>query len=357
MRPALIILSAAIALACPAAARAQDVTLGIAAPLSDTAAVLGRQMREGARVAANQAGDDVFIDVADDRCSAQGGAAVARGFAQDEADAVVGFLCTEALEAALPILRDAGIPVITPGVRTASVTDTRDKTGWLVYRTAPRADAEEKAVATILVERWRDDLFAIVDDGTIYGRGLAENLRAAAEAAELKPVFMDTFRPQMDNQIGLLGRLRNAGATHVFVGGDRADIAVMARDAKELGYDLTIAGGEALRADSEGVPLAAGVLMVGLPRWEDVASRGALDGLAEAGIVAEGYVLPGYAATEVAIQAARAALEAGGSVTKALDGGTFETALGALAFDAKGDLTENPYRLFRYDGEKFVEAE
>ncbi len=82
--------------------------------------------------------------------------------------------------------------------------------------------------------------FAIVDDGTIYGRELAESFRLAAEQAGLKPVFVDTFRPQMDNQIGLIGRLRKAGATHVFVGGDRDDIAIMARDAAELAADLTL---------------------------------------------------------------------------------------------------------------------
>ena len=55
---------------------------------------------------------------------------------------VVGFLCTEAIEAAMPILKDAGIPVITVGVRTDSLTDRKVKTGWPVFRLAPRADAE-----------------------------------------------------------------------------------------------------------------------------------------------------------------------------------------------------------------------
>ena len=76
-----------------------------------------------------------------------------------------------------------------------------------------------------------DELFAIIDDGTIYGRELAESFALAAEQAGLKPVFVDTFRPQLDNQIGLVGRLSKAGATHVFAGGDRDDIAIMGRDA------------------------------------------------------------------------------------------------------------------------------
>ena len=98
-------------------------------------------------------------------------------------------------------------------------------------------------------------MFAIVDDGTIYGRELAETFRAAAEQAALKPVFVDTFRPQLDNQIGLVGRLQKAGATHVFVGGDRDDIAIMGRDAAQLDAGIVFAGGETLRAPPGDVPL------------------------------------------------------------------------------------------------------
>lgn len=352
---ALAIVYAAVALATPGAAEPADVALGVAAPFEGTAGMLGEQLRQGAEAAAADRG--VSVTFADDRCNAEGGAMAARRFIEHDVQAVVGFLCTDAIEAALPVLTRAGIPVITPGVRTKSLTDNRDETGWLVFRTAPRADAEEKAVAKILTDRWRDELFAIVDDGTIYGRSLAENLRAAAEMQGLKPVFIDTFRPQMDSQIGLIGRLRKAGATHVFVGGDRSDIAIMARDARELGYDLTIAGGEALRAESGDVPLAAGVLMIGLPRWANVASVDALEALKKRAIVPDGYVLPAFAAVQAAIDAAAKARSPERSVADALATGRFDTALGQFRFDARGDLVRSFYRLFRYDGSEFIEVE
>lgn len=357
LAPALVMVFSAAAFAVPAVAKAAEITLGVAAPLTQTAELLGAQLRDGAKAAAAASEHQVSLEIADDRCSAEGGAEAARRFVERQVQAVVGFLCTEAIEAALPVLSPAGIPVVTPGVRTDSLTDTKDKTGWLVFRTAPRADAEEEAVAKILTERWRDALFAIVDDGTIYGRELAENLRAAAEMAGLKPVFVDTFRPQMDNQIGLLGRLRNAGATHVFVGGDRSDIAIIARDAKELEYDLTIAGGEALRAESAGVLLAPGVLMIGLPRWADMASDEALEALEKAAVQPEGYVLPAFAAVQVAVGAAVKASASGRPIAEALAGGSFDTALGPIRFDARGDRADNPYRLFRFDGREFVELD
>lgn len=333
---------------------AQAQTIGVAAPLSGASEMLGRQVEAGATLAAEANG--VGLVVADDACSADGGAEAARKFAAAKVNVVVGFLCTEAIEAALPILKDAGIAVITPGVRTESLTDQRDKTGWPVFRLGPRGDDERSAAAAMVTKLWRDALFAIIDDGTIYGRELAETVRASAEQAALKPVFVDTFRPQLDNQIGLVGRLRKAGATHVFAGGDGADVAIMARDAGKLGADMTFAGGEALRAVEGNVPYATGTLMVAQPEWAEVADRVATDAFTAAGIIPEGYALPAYAAVEVAVAAGRLA---GSAVTlpQALSGHEFATAIGPIRFDEKGDLTQNPYRTWRFDGRRFVPME
>ena len=179
----------------------------------------------------------------------------------------------------MPILKDAGIPVITVGVRTDSLTDRKIKTGWPVFRLAPRADAEGAAVALDPGRAVaRHELFAIVDDGTIYGRELAETLRADSREGRPEAGLSSTRSgPQLDNQIGLAGRLRKAGATHVFVGGDRDDIAIIGRDAAGLGYDLTIAGGETLRAAAGDTPLPAGTLMIGLPEWAEIAAPASLD--------------------------------------------------------------------------------
>ena len=66
--------------------------------------------------------------------------------------------------------------------------------------------------------------------------------------------------------------------------------------------------------------------------------------------------MPAYAAVTVAAAAASEAQATGRKITDVLGGEEFETVIGPVRFDAKGDLTENPYRLFRYDGAKFVEV-
>ncbi|MBE1203640.1 branched-chain amino acid ABC transporter substrate-binding protein [Aminobacter carboxidus] len=337
------------------AAHAEPVKIGVAAPLSGPSALLGEQVKAGAQLAA--AKGKASLVVADDRCTAEGGAKAAQSFVDAKVSVATGFLCTEAAEAALPVLKNANIPVITVGVRTDSLTDLRDKTGWQVFRLGPRGDGERNAAASILTRLWNDELFAIVDDGTIYGRELAESFRASAEQVGLKPVFFDTYRPQLDNQVALIGRLRKAGATHVFVGGDGEDIAVMGRDAASLGVDIVFAGGETLRSADRAVPPAEGTLMIAPPEWPAFASPEVRATFEAAKTVTDGYGLPGYAAVEIASAAARLASSNGKPVADALTGRAFDTAIGKIRFDAKGDLAENPFRLFRFDGTNYLPVE
>ncbi len=345
----------ALAIALPAsAALAQQVRVGLAAPLSGPSEILGRQMRTGAEAAAAARG--VALTVADDACSAQGGLAAAHAFVAARVAVAAGFLCTEAVEAALPVLKDAGIATLVTGVRTNSLTDRQKKTGWLVARLAPRADAELAAASHILTERWRAEHFAIVDDGTIYSRELAEGLRNAAERAGLKPVFIDTFRPQLDNQIALVGRLRKAGATHIFVAGDRADVAIIGRDAAQLGYPLTIAGGEVLRALPDEIDLTDGALMIGLPESVDIARPDIVAAQRAAGVEPEGYVLPAYQTVEIAAEAVVRAAAQDKPVAAMFADQTFDTVLGAVGFNGQGERADNPYRLFRYQGGRFEEV-
>jgi len=134
-----------------AASADAETLIGVAAPLSGPSAILGKQVEAGAGLAAE--GNGIAIKAVDDACTADGGAAAAKEFVDAKVNVVVGFLCTDAIEAALPILKDANIPVITVGVRTESLTDRRAKTGWPLSRLGPRGYYERSAVAAKLSQR------------------------------------------------------------------------------------------------------------------------------------------------------------------------------------------------------------
>jgi branched-chain amino acid transport system substrate-binding protein len=316
-------------LALPSAAfGAEPLTIGISAPLSGPFVILGRQIADGAAAAQAALGGEAKIElvIADDRCDADGGKQAADILVAAKVSAVIGYLCTPALQSALPAFRAGKTPVITLGVRPVKILEDARKNGDALFRLGPDSGEEETALADLLLPLWRGENFAIIDDGTIHARELAESLRVAAEARGLKPVFVDTFRPALENQLALVNRLKKSGASRVFVGGDRSDIAILARDAAARGVPLTIAGGETLNAASDDVPLADNVIMVAAPQPQG-----------KGGASAEGYFASAYAAVEILVNT--------GALTKVIASGTHQTILGDVSFDKNGGQSGNPYRL------------
>ncbi len=310
--------------------------IGLVIPLEGPFKLLGEQSQAGAEAAAALRG--AALVVIEDTCAPESGGFVAKTLIDEKVDVAVGFLCLETLAAALPVLKEAKIPAVTTTVRADSLTDNKEKTGFLVSRLAPRDDSEAAALAKFLLPQWSKRNFAIIDDGTIHARDMAESFRAAAVEAGLKPVFTDTYRPGLANQAALARRLVKSGATHVFIGGDIDDAAVISRDAKAYG-ELEIAVGESGRPSAEIADYGL-ITALALPdltlRNEAAEAKAAIKAKR---IEPDNYALLAHAAVEIASQAARAGLPA------VVGPGPFETAIGPVTFNAAGDLAENPYRL------------
>ncbi|MFK4819567.1 branched-chain amino acid ABC transporter substrate-binding protein [Ochrobactrum quorumnocens] len=330
--------------------------IGIAAPLSGGFVPLGNQLVDGARVAATAKNAELVV--ADDRCDAEGGKTAAETFIKDNVQIATGFLCSEALEAALPLLNRRNIPVITSGVSDLTLTEKRSSTPLPVFRLTTGLDKETRATGSFLGSLWRSQPFAVIDDGTIEGRERASHVLASLREQQLQPVFTDTYRPGLENQNALVARLRRAGATHVYVGGERDDIAAIGASATTLKYPLVIAGGSVLNAAPGTQPLSADTLMIAPLKPQDLSTaKTAVDAINQAGKLAEAYSIDGFATIELAEAAIRQATDQKQPLIDILRDNSFETSLGTLNFDGNGMRTDNPNRLQRYDGTQFISAD
>ncbi|MBQ0708613.1 MULTISPECIES: branched-chain amino acid ABC transporter substrate-binding protein [unclassified Ochrobactrum] len=337
-------------------AQAEHMRIGLAAPLSGTFAPLGNQLAEGARIAATAKGAELVIS--DDRCDAEGGKEAAERFVKENVRVATGFLCPEALEAALPVLAAVNIPVVASGVSEPTLTERRAPAPMAVFRLATSLDKETQATGSFLGSLWRAQPFAVIDDGTIEGRERAARVLASLKEQQLQPVFTDTYRPGLDNQNALVARLRRAGATHVYVGGERDDIAAIGASAAALNHPLTIAGGSLLEAAPGAQPLGQDTLMIAPIRPQDLSTaKPANDALHQAGKLADAHAIIGYASAEIAADVIRRAEEKKQPIIDTLRNGSFETVLGTMKFDGNGIRTDNPNRLQRFDGKRFVLAD
>ncbi|MBN8951656.1 MULTISPECIES: ABC transporter substrate-binding protein [unclassified Rhizobium] len=340
-------------LSAAGSSHAAGINIGVVAPQDGNFATLGAEITTGANFAIQAQKDTATV--VNEPCTEDGGRAAAEALVAAKAQVAIGFLCTETLEGALPRLKDAGIPVITVSVRSRILMEDALKNGWPLFRLAPVDAAEASmAIATIL-KNWASEPMALIDDGTIHGRELVGAIRSALEEKGLKPVFTDTYRPGQDQQIALVRRLKKAGATRVFVGGDRSDVAVIARDAKSENIPLVLMGGDAMRAADTPVPLLDGVQAIALPDYASLpAAQQTVQAMRAGGVEPDGYILPAAAAAQIASQAAESAKADNRPVADKLIGTTFQTAIGPISFGQNHELTENPYRLLEWRGNGFV---
>jgi branched-chain amino acid transport system substrate-binding protein len=336
--------------ASPAAAA--GLTFAVVAPQEGPLAILGQQVRDGARFAA-EANGDTIVTIAE-TCDESDGEGIAKQILAADAVAAIGFLCTEGLAASLPALAEANVPAVTLSVRSVILMEDALKKKWPLFRLAPGPKAEADKAVDIITRAWKSEPFALIDDGTIHARELVETVRLRLEEVGMKAAFVDTYRPTQEQQITLVRRLVKTGVTRVFVGGDRTDIAVIARDAKNEKTPLTLLGGEALLGADPLVPMTDGVQAIALPDYQTLpAGLPIASTMQQSGVVAEGYVLPAHAA----VTALAAAAAEGGNLVEKLAGGSFSTAIGTVAFGADHELSENPYRLLVWQAGAFVPAE
>lgn len=340
---------AALVLIAPAlasSAGAKDLTIGVVAPVEGHFSILGKQILAGATAAAKNAGDTILQ--VPETCNQDSGEEIAKRLISGGAQVAIGFLCSDSLYSALPAMKGAGIPAITLSARSRILFEDAAKNQWPFFSLAPAPDEQQDAVASFIEKNWSGTPFALLDDGTISDHELTANIRLELENKGIAPTLVDNFRPGLDNQKLLARRLAKLGITNAFIAGSRDDIAIIARDAADIADGMTIMGTESLFAATGDVPLTDGVLAAIPTLWlPHSQAEKVVEQLAKDNIVAEGYVLPAYAATEIASEAATVQ-KTGEDLSAAIAKGEFQTAIGRISFGPDHTRKESAYQFMEW---------
>jgi branched-chain amino acid transport system substrate-binding protein len=324
-----------------------DIVIGTAGPMTGTFAIFGEQMRRGAEqavadinAAGGVLGQPLTLTVGDDLCDRKEADAIANQMTGRKIALMAGHLCSGASIAAATVYAEAGIVQISPGATNPRYTDERAGPG--VFRLAGRDDRQGAAAADFIATRFKGKRVAILHDEGAYGKALADDVERALAATGIKPIFTDTYESGGKEYGALAARLKDARIDAVFVGGMPTEAGLIARAMRDVATRTALVGGDALLADD--FWLASGSAgegaFVSYPpdpsRSPDAASLVAK--FRAAGVEPEGFVLPTYAAIQIwAAAAATVGALDGPKVAAAIAEGTFDTVLGKVSFDEKGD--------------------
>ncbi len=340
-----------------------DITIAVAGPMTGQYASFGEQMKAGAEQAVadiNEAGgvngEMLKLEVGDDACDPKQAVAVANQFAGSGVVFVAGHFCSGSSIPASTVYAEEGIIQISPASTNPAFTDNRPGPG--IFRVCGRDDQQGDVAGKFLVEKFPDKKVAFIHDKTAYGKGLADATMAAYEAAGGKPAMYEAYTAGEKDYSALVSKLKQEGVGVLYVGGYHTEAGLMARQMREQGMDTVLVSGDALVTDEYWAitgDAGQGTLMTFSPdpRKNEIA-KPVVDKLLAAGKTAEGYALYTYAA----IQAWKTAVETAKTtdydpVVKALDDGEFDTVLGKLSFDDKGDVTLPGYVFYEWKDGKY----
>ena len=355
------LLFGAVALAAVAAsspAWTQDIVVAIAGPMTGGQAAFGLQITSGANqavadinAAGGVLGKKLKLESGDDACDPKQARSVAEKLSGMGAVVVVGHYCSSSSIPASDAYLDGGVLQITPASTNPLFTD---RGMWNTFRTCGRDDQQGGFAAGYLAKNFKDKNIAIIDDKTTYGKGLADQVRRALNAVGVKEKLDESYIQGDKDFTALVSKLKLNVIDIVYDGGYHQEAGLIVRQMRDQGLKSILMAGDALVSRefaSITGPAAEGVLFTFPPDPRKRPSAAAIvKKFKDKGVDPEGYTLYTYAAFQVWSQAAtKAGTTDPQKVAAAMHAGTWDTVLGPMSFDKKGDITHGGWAVYRWD--------
>ena len=214
-----------------------------------------------------------------------------------------------------------------------------------------------------IAEHFKGKNVAVVHDKSPYGQGLADLTKAALNKAGLQEALYEAITPGEQDYTALITKMKQAKIDVIYFGGYHPEAALIVKQARDKGLMTPLLSGDSLNTQ-EFATLAGkasdGVMFTNAAEARNLPSAKAVvdEFRNEEKFEPEGYTLITYAAVQVWAQAAaKAGTTDTAKVADALRSQSWDTVIGKLAFDAKGDLTSATYVWYVFKDGKYSEAQ
>lgn len=345
-------------------AAAADMIIGVAGPMSGPLAEAGEQYAAAVKFAADKInaggglnGNTLKVIIADDQATPKIAIKAARGLAALNASIVIGHYNSTPALAANDIYLKNNILVVSPQAIISKLTSLK---AWNIIRLSPRADAQANAAADFLTSGSANPKIALVHDNSAFARALAAKATGRLSQRGLKPALTGEVPADTRHTASIVsrlaGRIAKAGIESVYWTGSSAGakqlLTAMRRQKSRavfIGSDVLAAPAFAKTKNPDALDGARMTLAPGI-----TGTKNAGEFLQELGIKQSGEEAAPAVAAYAAIQIIAAAAKVAKSndprrLAKTLRSGqVFQTIIGPMSFNAKGDRRETLYKIYRW---------
>jgi branched-chain amino acid transport system substrate-binding protein len=357
------VLLAGVTLSC---SKKDVIVIGVVGPMTGSEAAFGEQFKRGAEKAVADInahggvlGKQVQLAEGDDACDPKQAVSVANDMASKGAVFVAGDYCSGSSIPASDVYNESGILQISPASTEPALTERGLPN---VFRVCGRDDAQGKVAAEYIVKHFPGKTIAVVDDKSAYGKGLADQLRAALHALGVHEVLNESITAGEKDYSPLVSKIKEVNADILYFGGYKTEAGLIVRQMREQNMKTQMIGGDSLVTEEFWAitgPAGAGTLLTFGPDPRlNPANAELVKYFRDQHYEPEAYTLYTYASIQVWAEAvAKAGTTDTAKVSATLKANTFDTALGKIGFDAKGDVTAPSYVFYVWKDGKYVYAD
>jgi branched-chain amino acid transport system substrate-binding protein len=340
-----------------------EIKIGIAGPMTGPVAQYGDMQFSGARMAIEEInnaggvmGEKLKAVEYDDVCDPKQAVTVANRMVNEGVRFVVGHLCSSSTQPASDIYHDEGVLMITPASTSPEITERGHD---LVFRTIGLDSMQGPVAANYLISQ-KPERVAVIHDKQQYGEGIATEVRDTLLEAGVEVPIFDGITAGNKDFSSLVTKLKQADVDYVYYGGYHPELGLILRQSERAELDAVFMGPEGVGnkdINSIAGDAAEGLLVTLPPSFDEKAENQALvEAFKMKGEDPSGpFVLTSYTAVELIAEGIRKAESKDPmEVAKALREGTFETPIGTVEYDEKGDLESFEFVVYEWhsDGSK-----
>ncbi len=341
-----------------------DITIGVAGSFSGENAFLGEQLRKGVEQAAVDInaqggvnGQKLVLQFADDACDPKQAVTVANKMASAGIKFVVGHACSGSSIPASKVYNEEQIFMITPISSNPALTDPGFDT---IFRTYGRDDQQGAFIADYLMKHYHDKKIALVNDKSAWGRGIVDEEKKTFAKNGFSETLFESFNQGDRDFSTLITEFKQKGIQVAFIAGYSTEVGLIVRQLKAQKANVQIVGGDAIftnqfwavtGADGEGVLMSCGADPRKLSEAKDVLAEFRKDGYEP-----EGYTLNAYAALQVVAEGIKRAGQDPVKAAAALRQTPVPTVIGALSYDAKGDIVHPAFSMYQWHAGTYAEV-
>jgi len=348
-------------------AHAESLQVATAGPITGSNAAFGDQLKRGAEqaiadinAAGGVMGKQLELSIGDDACDPKQAVAVANDLVSKGVVFVAGHFCSSSSIPASKVYAEEGVLMMTPASTNPKLTDDAKASGWNnVFRTCGRDDVQGGVAGNYLAGKYKK--VAIIHDKSTYGKGVADETKKAMNAAGLQEAMYEAINQGDKDFSALISKMKAGNIDAVYLGLYVAEGGLLIRQARDQGFKAQIVSEDAM-VDNQLWAIAGdaaeGMLMTFAPDPRKLeTAKDVVATFKTAGFDPEGYTLYTYAAFQVWKQAAeKAGTTDTDKVAAVLHGNTYDTVLGKITFDDKGDIVNPEYVFYVWSKGQYKEV-